>query len=272
MKIVETKSVKTRFSKASSHSLDRRRGSMRQFAGTWICLMLLLAISAHDGLLADAVYPPIASPAKAATNLVTTNIAAMAAVKTNDEAKTKSPDTMETLDDKHTLALGDRLSFRIVEDEDGPKSLVVTDSGELEVPYIGRFRAVGLTCKQLAQALKAELEKEYYYQATVIIAVDVLSRTRGRIYLVGAVRAPGPQEIPSDEEFTLSKAILRAGGLGDYSDGRNVRITRTGVGPESKDQTIYVNVEKILEKGKRDGDLVLQPDDLIFIPEKLIRF
>ena len=126
--------------------------------------------------------------------------------------------SMDALDDKYRLAIGDRISFRIEEDGDDPKPLTTMDSGDLEVPYIGRYPAVGKTCKELAQALKVEFEKEYYYHATVIIAVDAMTKSRGRVYLVGAVRAPGPQEIPSDEVFTVSKAVLRAGGFTSLSD------------------------------------------------------
>ncbi len=179
--------------------------------------------------------------------------------------------SMDTLDDKHRLAIGDRLSFRIIEDEEDPKPLPVTDSGELEVPLIGRYPAVGKTCKQLAHELKTELEKEYYYQATVIIAVDVMTRSRGKIYVVGPVRAPGPQDIPSDEVFTLSKAILRAGGFGDFADTRNVRVTRKA--PQGGgENTFTVDVGQILEKGRTDKDMPLEPGDFIYVPERAIRF
>jgi polysaccharide export outer membrane protein len=179
---------------------------------------------------------------------------------------------MDALDDQHKLAIGDRLSFRIVEDEEDPKPLLVTDSGDLELPYLGRFPVVGRTCKQLARQLKAELEKEYYYQATVIIAVDVMTKSRGKVYLVGPVRMPGPQEIPSDEIFTLSKAILRAGSFGEYADKHKVRVTRKGGTAGGKDQVFIVDVAEILEKGKTESDLLLEPGDLIYVPERLIRF
>ena len=179
---------------------------------------------------------------------------------------------MAALDDKYRLAIGDRLSYRIVEDEEDPKPLSVTDSGDLEFPYIGRFPAVGKTCKDLARELKAELEKEYYYQATVIIAVDSMTRSRGKVYLVGPVRSPGPQDVPSDEVLTLSKAILRAGGFSDFADKKNVKVTRKSNVAGAEDETFTVNVGDILEKGKTDSDLPLQPGDLIFIPERLIRF
>ena len=183
-----------------------------------------------------------------------------------------STNSMDALDDQHKLAIGDRLSFRIVEDEEDPKPLLVTDSGDLELPYLGRFPAVGRTCKQLARQLKTELEKEYYYQATVIIAVDIMSKSRGKIYIDGPVHVPGPQEIPSDEIFTLSKAILRAGSFGDYADKHKVRVTRKGGAAGGQDQVFTVNVAEILEKGKSESDLPLQSGDLIYVPERLIRF
>ncbi len=186
----------------------------------------------------------------------------------SESAKASVP---EGLDDRHRLAVGDRISLRIVEDEDEPRPLLVTDSGEIEVPYIGRRTAAGRTCRELARELKEELEKEYYYQATVLVALDLMARSRGRIYLVGPVRAPGPQEIPSDETLTLSKAILRAGGFLETADKRNVRVTRRKV-PGPGEELMTVNVAEILEKGRSSGDIVLEVGDLIYIPERLIRF
>jgi polysaccharide export outer membrane protein len=195
-----------------------------------------------------------------------------AATEAAHVANAGSTDGMDALDDRHKLNIGDRLSFRIVEDAEDPIQISVTASGDLEVPYIGRYPAAGKTCKELAWKLKAELEKEHYYHATVIIAVNEWAKTQGKVYIAGPVRVSGPQEIPSDEVLTLSKAILRAGGFGDYADRRNVRVTRKSSIPGGKDQVFTVNVVDILEKGKTDSDLPLEAGDLIFVPERLVRF
>jgi len=187
-------------------------------------------------------------------------------------SETKVNNAIDSLDDKHRLAIGDRLSFRIEEDLEDPKPLVVTDSGDLEVPYIGRFPAENKTSKQLAREVKAALEKDYYYQATVIIAVDQMAKSRGKVYLVGPVRIPGPQEIPSDEILTLSKAIMRAGGFNDFADRHNVKVTRKGHSGGRDTKTFVVDVGQIFDKGKVDLDLLLEPGDLILIPERLVRF
>ena len=176
------------------------------------------------------------------------------------------------LDDKYHLAIGDQLSFQILEDEDPPVQLVVQDSGNIQVPYIGLYPAAGKTCKELALALKKELEKDYYYRATVIISVVAKPRSRGKIYIVGAVRNPGPLDITSDEQLTVSRAIMRAGGFTDYANGKEVRVTRGSEADSGGKQSFTVNVTAVLEQGKTEEDKPVKPGDLIFVPERLIRF
>ena len=160
-----------------------------------------------------------------------------------------------------------------MEDSGDPLPLVVGDSGELEVPYIGRFLVLNKTCRLAAREIKRELEKNFYYQATVIIAVNQLSRSLGKVYLVGAVRAPGPLDIPGDETFTVSKAIMRAGGFGDFADKKRIKITRKSTGPpDGPSRVIVANVGAVLEKGRVDLDVILEPGDLIYVPNRLVSF
>lgn len=193
-------------------------------------------------------------------------------------AKTPSPDlppttstvmrtnSMEVLDDKKKLGANDFVSFRVVEDRDNDSQrLRVNDSGELEVPYIGLVPAQGKTCKELAFNIKSALEKEYYYHATVILAVDRVSdKSRGRIYVYGSVKSQGPQEVPPDENYTVSKAVIRAGGFGDFANKRRVKVTRKN----GKDFT--VDLKRVIEEGHTEEDVVLQPDDQIYVPQRLI--
>ena len=174
--------------------------------------------------------------------------------------------SMEVLDDKKKLGPNDFVSFRVVEDRDNDSQrLRVNDSGELEVPYVGLVPAQGKTCKELAFDIKNALEKEYYYHATVILAVDRVSeKSRGRIYVYGSVKSQGPQEVPPDESYTVSKAVIRAGGFGDFANKRKVKVTRKN----GKDFT--VDLKRVIEEGHTEEDVVLQPDDQIYVPQRLI--
>jgi protein involved in polysaccharide export with SLBB domain len=175
------------------------------------------------------------------------------------------------IDDKHKLVPGDKLSFQIVEDrEPQPKSLIVTDSGEVDVPYLGRISVTGKTCRQLGEELKKQLEIDYYYCATVVIGLDQVSRTLGRIYVWGQVRNQGAIEIPAGENFTAGKAILRAGGFGDFANKKKIKLVRSNA--DGSKQTQELNMVAILEDGKTEQDVTLQPDDFIIVPARLVNW
>jgi protein involved in polysaccharide export with SLBB domain len=178
--------------------------------------------------------------------------------------------SMDVLDDERPLRIGDQLSMRVVEDREPPVSLFVTDSGEVEVPLIGRVHAKGLTCKQLAYAIKAPLERDYFFKATVIVALDMAGlKSPGRVYITGQVRTQGPIDIPPDETFTVSKAIMRAGGFADFANTRKVKLIRK---KGESTETILVNVDAVVKKGRTDKDPVVEAGDTIIIPERLINF
>jgi protein involved in polysaccharide export with SLBB domain len=143
----------------------------------------------------------------------------------------------------------------------------VNDNGELEVPYIGLVLAAGKTCREVAYSIKAALEKEYYYHATVILAIDKVSeKARGRVYVYGAFKDQGPQESPSDETYTASKAVIRAGGFGDFADKRKVKVTR------KYGRDFVVDLKRVIEQGHTEKDVVLEPDDQIYVPQRLVNF
>ena len=193
------------------------------------------------------------------------------AAETNTASLLDTAKYMDLLDDHQKLGPGDRVTFRVIEDQDDPRSLTITDSGDLEVPYLGLVHATGKTSLQLAKEVKVLLEKQLYYQASVIIAVELINKARvtGKVYVTGQVRNKGGYEIPAGETLTVSKAILNAGGFSDFSDKKNVHLIRKTA--EGK-QSFTVNVLNIWNRGKLEEDLVVQPDDLIVVPARLVNY
>ena len=173
------------------------------------------------------------------------------------------------LDDKHKLMPGDRVSFQILEDRTNSIPLLVAESAELDLPYLGRVSVAGKTCKQAAADIKALLEKDYYYKATIIIGLDALTKVFGKVYVFGPVRNPGPVEIPANETFTAGKAILRVGGFGDFANRKKVQVVRK---TPSGNRTFNVNLENVLEKGRTEEDITLEPEDLVIVPQRAFNF
>jgi protein involved in polysaccharide export with SLBB domain len=198
----------------------------------------------------DASAPPAGAPDD--TNFVTSGLVAQASIY--------------KLDDKHKLAPGDHISFEIVEDRTNAMPMLVTESSELDVPYIGRLSVADKTCKELAAEIKTMLEKDYYYKATVIIGLDELGTLAGKVYVMGPVQHPGPVQIPANENFTVTKAILDAGGFSDFANKTKVQLIRkSALGT----QTFTVNVAEVI-KGNIEKDLVVEDGDMIVVPQRLV--
>jgi polysaccharide export outer membrane protein len=224
-----------------------------------LCSLSALALFQGQWAWAQDNSPLPSIPRASAVERPTDGTASSTVMRTN---------SMSVLDDKKHLGTDDFVSFRVVEDRDDlSQRLRVNDNGELEVPYIGLVPAQGKTCRELAYNIKSALEKEYYYHATVILAVDKVSeKSRGKIYVYGAVKLQGPQEIPTDETYTVSKAVIRAGGFGDFADKRKVKVTRKGGGD------MVVDLRRVIEQGHTEDDIVLRPDDQIYVAQRLVNF
>jgi polysaccharide export outer membrane protein len=220
-----------------------------------IPLLLCLALSAASG--ADLVrLDPAATAAAAAGRLSPTALTS----------------SMDVLDNTRPLTIGDKVSLRVVEERKPPVEAFVTDSGDLEVPLIGRVKARGKTCKALAREIKTLLDKDYFYHCNVILGLDTAStRSRGKVYLTGPVKGQGAMELPADEQLTVSRAIMRAGGFGDFANKKKVKVVRKDP-VNGKEQTFVIDVAQILEKGKTSADMVLQPEDVIIVSPRLVNF
>ena len=171
----------------------------------------------------------------------------------------------EPIDPDHKLSRGDRLSYRVVEDRDDKiVPLVVTDSGEVDVPLINRVKAAGRTTRDLTSDIKSRLEQEYYYHATVVLGLDfVAPRTsRGTVFVNGQVVNQGPVELPLDAPLTVSQAITKAGGFREFAKDNAVRVVRKN-GPEKG----YVVNVKAVRHGDTTKDFVLQTGDEIDVDE-----
>ena len=71
-------------------------------------------------------------------------------------------DSMDELNDHAKLSNGDTVSYRVVEEQQQPILLTVSDAGELTIPLVGIVSAKGKTCKEIAFDLKPRLENSTF--------------------------------------------------------------------------------------------------------------
>ena len=169
------------------------------------------------------------------------------------------------------LHVGDQVSVEIVEDKEGPSAKIVTATGEIDLPPLGRVHVAGKSCSEIEAELKRKLEADYYYTATVHVAIDAVSEEApvyGKVYIAGAVRAPGPVLLDPTEHVTVSNLILKAGGFAQFAASDNVRVTRKE--KDGEKQTFSVNVLGVWKAARNAEDPEVLDGDYIYVPQKLV--
>jgi polysaccharide export outer membrane protein len=160
-----------------------------------------------------------------------------------------------------TLRVGDPIELKIggvPQDEQLQvnNTYVVDSNGSVNLPYINKVRAMGLTPSQLAR------EVENAYRANKIYTnpnITIIMQPAARFVNVGgAVRQPS--RVPFTEDMTLLTAINAAGGFNDFADQKRVRLLRGN----------DVTVLDVRQFRKNPGkDLALQPGDRVEVPQTM---
>jgi len=138
----------------------------------------------------------------------------------------------------------------------------VSPEGSISFPLLRTVDLAGLTVLEAEKKLTGLLGHGYLVSPSVTVVVE---RSAGRhVYLLGQVKTPGSIEIPVDESLTLVEAISHAGGFTDFAARDRVTIMRSHKGQQ---ETFVVNVAAMLQRGDLGRDVVLEPEDVVSVPQ-----
>ena len=160
-----------------------------------------------------------------------------------------------------TLRVGDPVELRISgvpadEQAQVNNTYTVDAAGTVNLPYINKVRADGLTPAQLAAAIEGSYRSSgIYTNPTITIVMQPNARF---VNVGGAVRTPS--RVPFTEDMTLLTAINAAGGFNDFANQRKVRVMR---GNQVKEYDVRQS------RSDPSKDIKLQPGDRIEIPQSM---
>ena len=135
--------------------------------------------------------------------------------------------------------------------------------GKITLPEVGEVVAVGKTPTELEKEL-VKLYADQLVSKDIIVTVQAAAFP---IFVTGAVARPG--KLLSDHPMTALEAIMESGGP-DFTRAnlKAVRIIRT---QDNKTKNFKINLKGIVNNTPIDV-FYLQPDDIIFVPEKITWF
>ena len=158
-----------------------------------------------------------------------------------------------------TLRVGDPVDLKIsgvpAEEQAQVNNVYTVDAnGSVNLPYINKVQANGLTPAQLAASIEGAYRSgKIYTNPTITIIMQPAARF---VNVGGAVRSP--TRVPFTEDMTLLTAINAAGGFNDFADQKKVRVLR------GSDVQVFD-----VRQSRRDPskDIRLQPGDRVEVPQ-----
>lgn len=131
--------------------------------------------------------------------------------------------------------------------------LTIDQDGDVNLPGIGRTQLAGYSLKEV----NYKLEEAYgTILQTPIVNVRVLNHY---VTILGEVRQPGRFQI-SSELVSLVQLLGQAQGLSQYGKAESIRIIR-----QTTDGPVTLNVDLSDVAGLPGCNVVLQPDDLVYV-------
>jgi protein involved in polysaccharide export with SLBB domain len=158
-----------------------------------------------------------------------------------------------------TLRVGDPVELRVGgvpnEEQQQVNNVYTVDAnGFVNLPYINKIKADGLTPADLARSIEALYRSnKIYTNPTITILMQPTSRF---VNVGGSVR--NSMRVPFTEDMTLLAAINAAGGFNDFADQKRVRLLRGN-------QVKVYDVRQFRRDPSKD--IKLQPGDRVEVPQ-----
>jgi len=163
----------------------------------------------------------------------------------------------------YTIGPGDVLEISVWQHPELDRIVTVRPDGRMSFSLIGDVNANGLTPAKLDEIITGMLS-EYVQKPEVTVVVTSISIRSTQILVLGQVARPGAY--PMEERLTVLESIAKAGSYTETAGLRKVTIARQSRAGTPK--VIKVDLKKIITKGDRRGNVVLEPGDIVHVPTK----
>jgi polysaccharide export outer membrane protein len=161
----------------------------------------------------------------------------------------------------------DVLKVLVFQEEDINKQgeVRMTEESTITLPLIGSVNLRGKTVRQAEDLIRQLYDKDYLVKPQVTL--NVVKYSERFVNVTGAVNKPDRVPFPQERGLTIVSAISLAGGQSRLANLKKVSLTRRK--PDGEQEKREIDVDAIIN-GKGGEDIPLQPEDSIFVPERIL--
>lgn len=165
----------------------------------------------------------------------------------------------------YILQASDLLRIQVFQEDDLTREVRISQEYTIVLPMIGSVDLRGKTLRQAEEFIRDRYDRDFLVNPQVnVIVLEYAKRT---VNVMGSVNNPGAVLFPEEQELTLLDAISRAGGFNRLADRRRVKLSRTL--PDGRTESTEINTDDLIKSGNTKS-YILQRDDVIFVPERIL--
>jgi polysaccharide export outer membrane protein len=163
---------------------------------------------------------------------------------------------------QYRIGPGDQLQVFVFNQPELTTSVPVRPDGRISTPLVEDMQAAGKTPNELGRDIENVLGEFVRAPKVSIILTNFVGTFGDQIRVVG--EAAHPQALPYRNGMTLLDVMIAVGGLGQYAAGNRAHLIRR---VEGKSVEMRVRVDDLINKGDLGANVVIQPGDVLSIPQ-----
>lgn len=146
----------------------------------------------------------------------------------------------------------------------GAEKIQVRPDGRITIPLVKDMPAVGKTPSMLEEDIRLQLS-QYIEDPLVSVIVNEFAGTFSQqIRIVGATEKPA--SLPYRANMTVLDAMIAVGGLSEFAAGNRAKLIRFDK-QLGRQREYALRLTDLLKRGDSKANVLLQPGDVIIIPE-----
>lgn len=171
----------------------------------------------------------------------------------------------------YAIANTDKLRITVYQEEDLSVFSRVDAQGKVNLPLVGEVSVAGKTVSE-AQHIIETAYRDGHYLKKPQVTINIEEYAPREVSIDGKVRTPGRYPLPIEANMTVLELVTKAGGMTDTAKGTAISVTR--ISADGKKSVFTVDIESLIKGRDRakatDNSLVLQPGDIVYVPERII--
>lgn len=188
----------------------------------------------------------------------------------------------------YLIGPGDTLDISVWKEADLSRKVIVRPDGMISFPLVGDMQAVGKTLTELDGELtkslssyvkepqvavmvesfgwKKEVPAEVFLEESPEVSVTIKKFGGRKVIILGDVMKPGVYTFTND--IRLIEALALAGDCTKFAVKNNILVIRGDI--HQKPTVISANIASFIKNAKLNENILIQPQDVIFVPRSLI--